>query len=438
MGNIALNKPVTANNSILPYLPSRAVDGNQSPSNRWVSDQLPAWLLVDPGAPYLVNRWVVKHPPMAGWQASNYANSDYKLQGSNNNANWVDLDIVTNNSANSTDRTFSPVAYRYFRVSVSKGLRCNVQTTSIMEFELYQAYSAQLTNLTISAGTLTPAFNPATLNYTATVNPDAASITVTPSAFSPGAVIKVNNVTAGSGIAVPVALSFGSNVITVNVTDGAVVQNYILTVTRPGSCLSSLTAQTTSGVNIPLNPTFVSGTQAYTASVANDFQKVTFTPTAQKTTDVITIKGETVASGVVSKPFDVAVGANQIPIVVTADGVGFQYTITINRASDANLLLDKVIVNYSGRTIQPGSVTVSMNATDTTYNAPVPSGAGSATVTPFAFDGTVVIKVNNVVVGSGNPSGAITLTPTGATVVTILVTSADGTSSRSYTLNITK
>jgi len=444
MGNIALNKPMTANKTIMPYAPSRAVDGNLSPSNRWLTDQLPATLMVDPQAKYLVNRWVVKHPatvssPNNFWNNANYTNSDYKLQGSNDNLNWFDIDIVANNSTFYTDRTFASVAYRYYRVYVSKGLRCNNQTTSIMEFELYQAYSAVLTNLAISAGTLSPAFNPATLNYTATVNADVASINVTPTAFSPMAIIKVNNMPVGSGNATSVALNFGSNSITVNVTDGSVSQNYVITVTRVGSLLSSLTVQTEAGINIPLTPAFASGTQAYTASVANEIGKVTFTPTAQKSNATITINGVTVQNGVVSKAFDIVVGSNAIPIVVTADGASTTYFVTITRASaGVNLLLDRVVFNYSGRGITPGSVTKTMIDTQTDYPVTVLTGSTAVTVSPIARDASVTIKVNNTVVPSGGTSGSIPLNSSGTTTITIVTSSPDGSISRIYTFTVSK
>lgn len=443
MGNIALNKQATATNSILPYVPSRAVDGNLSASNRWVSGQVPTAMTVNPGASYLVNRWVVKHPALittpAGWSAPAYVNSDYKLQGSNDQANWFDIDGVVGNTLSSTDRTFAPVAFRYFRIYVSKGLQINNQTTSILEFELYQAYSAALTNLTISAGALSPAFNTATLSYTATVNPDVASINVTPTALSPAAVIKVNNVTVASGNAAPVALSVGSNTITVNVTDGTVTQNYVITVTRIGSLLSSLTVQSGTGVNIPLTPTFASGTQAYTASVVNNIGKVTFTPTAQKSTTTITIKSDVVSNGVVSKAFDVEVGSNAIPIVVTADGASYTYTVTITRASaGVNLLLDHVLFNYSGRGITPGSVNKTMIDAQTDYPITVLTGSTAVTVSPTARDASVTIKVNNAPVPSGGTSVSIPLNSSGTTTVTIVTSSPDGSSSRTYTFTISK
>ena len=63
----------------------------------------PIWLRVDLGAFYWINRWVVKQMGAVGW-SPNYNLTDYKLQGSLDNANWFDIDTVTNNSANQTDR----------------------------------------------------------------------------------------------------------------------------------------------------------------------------------------------------------------------------------------------------------------------------------------------------------------------------------------------
>jgi hypothetical protein len=193
MGNIAFNKTAAAGSYVMPYTPSRAVDGKLVPSGRWLCSDIPNWLSVDLGAAYLVNRWVVKHMPVVGW-ATNYANSDFKLQGSNNNVNWTDLDTLVNNTSSITDRLLQVlVGYRYFRVYITKGLQVNNQTASIVEFEVYQAYSNILNSLTISAGTLSPVFNPNTLAYTATVNSDVANFNVTPTALDPQAVIKLKN-----------------------------------------------------------------------------------------------------------------------------------------------------------------------------------------------------------------------------------------------------
>jgi hypothetical protein len=250
----------------------------------------------------------------------------------------------------------------------------------------------------------------------------------------------INGVIAISGQPKAVALVYGSNTITVNVTDGSGVQkNYVITFTRLGSCLSSLTVQTESGVNIPLTPNFASGIQNYTAGVANNIGKVTFTPTAQKSTATITIKGDAVTNGVVSKPFDIGAGSNQIPIVVTADGASYTYTVAITKAgTSVNLLLDHVVFNYSGRGIPSGSVNQTMVDTQTNYPITVLTGSTAVTVSPTARDASVTIKVNNVVVASGGLSTSIPLNPTGNTAITIVTSSPDGTTSRTYSFTISK
>ena len=70
--------------------------------------------------------------------------------------------------------------------------------------------NAALSNLVVSAGTLTPSFATATLNYTDSVSNATTSINVTPTAADANATIKVNNTTVASGSAsADIALSLG-------------------------------------------------------------------------------------------------------------------------------------------------------------------------------------------------------------------------------------
>jgi hypothetical protein len=88
-----------------------------------------------------------------------------------------------------------------------------------------------LSNLTVSAGTLSPPFAAATLGYTDDVANSVSTITVTPTVNESHAtyVLKVGSTTVTN----PVALSVGDNVIDVQVTaqDGS-SQTYSVTVTR--------------------------------------------------------------------------------------------------------------------------------------------------------------------------------------------------------------
>jgi gliding motility-associated-like protein len=92
-----------------------------------------------------------------------------------------------------------------------------------------------LATMWLSAGTLTPAFAPATTSYTASEANGVAAITITPTTADPTAVVTVNGKTVTSGtVSGAIALGVGSNTINVVVTaqDGVTTKTYTVTVTR--------------------------------------------------------------------------------------------------------------------------------------------------------------------------------------------------------------
>ena len=436
MGNIALNKTAVASSYVMPYSASRAVDGSLVPVSRWLCNTLPGWLAVDLGKMYSINQWTIRHMPVAGWASPDYVNSDFKLQGSNNNVNWYDIDPVVGNVASITTRNLSSlVVYRFFRVYVSKGLKTNPQLASIVEFELNPFFSNQLSVLALSAGTLSPVFSSTTYAYTATVDASVSSITITPTAAEPTAIIKINNqITTNAVASQPIPLAIGSNVITVNVTDGsgATTQNYNITVTRQQNVsLSALTAQSGTA-NVPLTPTpFASATLAYTASVGFDISSITVTPTAGQTGSTITVNGITVVSGSASSAINLNVGDNTIPVVVTANGASQTYSIKVTRADSSYL---------SALTAQSGTTAISLSPTPfvkTTmgYSATVGYDVSSVTVTPTAEGASAVIKVNGTIVTSGQVSASIPLV-IGSNTISVVVTAGGVT--QNYSITITR
>jgi uncharacterized repeat protein (TIGR01451 family) len=105
--------------------------------------------------------------------------------------------------------------------------------------------NANLANLVLSAGTLTPAFASSTLSYSATVVSSSNTITVTPTVADASATVTVNGVAVASGTASgPITLSPGSNPITVVVTaqDGVTTKTYMVNVSYvpSSSCTYSL------------------------------------------------------------------------------------------------------------------------------------------------------------------------------------------------------
>lgn len=95
--------------------------------------------------------------------------------------------------------------------------------------------NANLSNLIVDQGTLTPAFTSGTTSYTVSVGNSVSSLTVTPTAAESHAVIKVNNTVVPSGNASdPISLDVGDdNVVTILVTaESGATRTYTITVDR--------------------------------------------------------------------------------------------------------------------------------------------------------------------------------------------------------------
>ena len=189
--------------------------------------------------------------------------------------------------------------------------------------------NATLSSLTLSDVTL--AFASTTTEYTASVANDVDETTVTPTTNDDGATyeIKLGGVADGDGV---IPLAVGSNVITVEVAaeDGNTAKTYTVTVSRdaPPSTDATLSGLALSGVNFGA---FDPATTGYTASVANDVDETTVTPTANDGGASYVVKlGDAVdEDGTV----ELSVGANAVSVVVTAeDGKTTKtYTVTVNR-----------------------------------------------------------------------------------------------------------
>jgi hypothetical protein len=105
--------------------------------------------------------------------------------------------------------------------------------------------NADLANLVLSAGALSPPFASGTTSYSANIVSNTNTMTVTPTVADATATVKVNGVTVASGNdSGPITLNTGSNVITIVVTaqDGVTTKTYTVNVTYLplSSCTYSL------------------------------------------------------------------------------------------------------------------------------------------------------------------------------------------------------
>jgi|GEM_PF-438882 len=106
--------------------------------------------------------------------------------------------------------------------------------TAVYSYTLLDS-NAQLADLSVSSGTLSPAFDPAETSYNVSVSSDTDSLTVTAATYHPNATVQINDAAPTIGFAsVPVALQEGDNDITVQVTaeDHGATNTYTITANR--------------------------------------------------------------------------------------------------------------------------------------------------------------------------------------------------------------
>lgn len=93
--------------------------------------------------------------------------------------------------------------------------------------------NADLSGLTLSAGTLTPGFDPAETSYSASVGANVTHIGVTPAAADSKAMVTVNGSSVAQGSTKTVPLNTGDNMITIVVTaENSATKTYEITVNR--------------------------------------------------------------------------------------------------------------------------------------------------------------------------------------------------------------
>jgi gliding motility-associated-like protein len=293
--------------------------------------------------------------------------------------------------------------------------------------------NADLSNLAISSGTLTPAFGAATTSYTASVANSVSSITITPTVADANSSIMVNGTTVVSGNASgSIALAVGDNTITTAITaqNGTTIKNYTVTVTRAPSANANLSALTIS--NGTLSPVFAASTNGYTASVANNITSLTVTPTLADATASITVNGTVVASGSASSGISLNVGSNSISVAVTAqDGTTVNtYTLSVTRAGSNN-------ANLSNITLSSGTLTPTFASGTLTYGASVANNITLVTLTPTTSDANATVTVNGNAVTSGSASGSVSL-GVGSNTITTIVTAQDGSTVLTYSVTVTR
>ncbi|MCY3868416.1 MAG: cadherin-like beta sandwich domain-containing protein [Gemmatimonadetes bacterium] len=270
---------------------------------------------------------------------------------------------------------------------------------------------ATLSDLTINPGELNPAFDPATLDYTVSVENGISTITITATANHPGATITINGQTATT---LDVSLVEGENTITVIVTaeDNITQLTYTITVNREAPV-----PQVTISTNITPVTEGTDATFTITATPA---------PTTALTVNVNVTETKNVISS--TPPSTVTINANESTATLT---VATEDDNTNENAS----VITSALQSGTGYTAgTPSSASVTVNDNDAAPNNPA-TGAPTITGTPEVGE-TLTADVSNIrdIDGLENVTyiyqwirlvGSVETEISGATGVTYEVATAD-------------
>lgn len=105
---------------------------------------------------------------------------------------------------------------------------------AVADLGAFESGNAFLADLSVSTGSLSPAFDPTVTSYATDIVTGDNSLQVTPTAAQTGATITVNGSPVISGADISVPVTMGSNAVTIIVTalDGISTKTYTLTANR--------------------------------------------------------------------------------------------------------------------------------------------------------------------------------------------------------------
>ncbi|MFL5745261.1 MAG: cadherin-like beta sandwich domain-containing protein, partial [Niastella sp.] len=162
-------------------------------------------------------------------------------------------------------------------------------------------------------------------------------------------------------------------------------------------------------------------------------------PADNTTTNAVVNPPTTITKTVTLTGLSIAPGANYY-LRWTLTGVGGSANgqgIGIDNFSITATAAVSTVVTLSGLAISTGTLTPAFSTSTTSYTATVANATSSITVTPTATDATATISVNGISVTSGATSASISLN-VGLNTITTVVTAQDGTTTQTYTIDITR
>ena len=285
-----------------------------------------------------------------------------------------------------------------------------------------------LATLTISAGSLSPAFSSGTTSYNIAVTNAITGIAITPTASDATESIKVNGTTVNSGSASAlIPLAAGINTINTVVTaqDGN-SKTYTVMVSRPASLNTGINDLRLSTGYL----TRMGNTDTLTSTLGVSSNNVSVFVTPVNANSTIKVNGQSTSANMFSSPIALGSGVTSIPVEITAeDGITKRIlTLRITRTGSVN-------TGVTNLRLSTGYLTRMGNTDTLTSTLGVSSNNVSVFVTPVNANST--IKVNGQSTSANMFSSPIAL-GSGVTSIPVEITAEDGITKRILTLRITR
>ncbi|WP_431027700.1 S-layer homology domain-containing protein [Lysinibacillus sp. LZ02] len=285
--------------------------------------------------------------------------------------------------------------------------------------------NANLSDLVLSNGTLSPAFAAGTTSYTANVANNVTSVNVTPTVADSNATVTVNGTAVVSGQASGnIALNVGANTITIGVTaQDDTIKTYTIIVTRaaPTYTIDTIDNQTLTA----LTAGYTSGTQeTKTLTITN-------TGTGSLANVAVALSGTDASSFDITQPQVTSLtGTDSTTFTVKAkDGLGAgTYTATVT-VSAGNLV--PVTFNVTQVVnVPPPTYTINTIGNQTLTALTAGYASGTQETKALTIQNTGTGSLTNVAVAlSGTDASSFDITPLQATSLT-------GTDSTTFTVKV--
>lgn len=301
-----------------------------------------------------------------------------------------------------------------------------------------QTVEVPLSSLTVTPGTIQPAFSSNITTYTVDAPTGAATVTVVATPKSSTTLVTIDG-TISTQRSIPLGPPGSIKIIPIVLeSQNGLTSTYTVTVTRLLSGDNNLSALSVKVNNAtqPLIPGFDANTLGYTVDVQTSVASVTIAATKSDPNAAMLIGSTTIPAGTNPGQASITLGSpgttTPVTIEVTAPNSSKKtYTLSIKRlAGDTNL---------SALSIAPHSLNPGFTANTVSYVVDVAHDIASVTVSATKSDPNAVMQVHSVTVPAGTALGQDTITLNGAgldTTVSVVVTAQNGVDSKPYTITV--